>query len=71
MANENNSGNSHPGTGSENKGHQGGQGGYTQDGHRGHAGTVQPGRIDGGYQGPTSENAPQNPPSGGSSGSKK
>lgn len=66
MASENKGGD-RSGGGSSNKGHQGG---VTNDGHRGHAG-VQPGRIDGGYQGPIGQGAPSNPPSGGSSGSKK
>lgn len=71
MTTENKHGSNPGNQSSETKGHQGTQGGFAQDGHHGLTNVVQPPKIDGGYQGPTSQNAPKNPPSGGSSGSKK
>lgn len=73
MTDENKHASSAPSSEPLNKGHQGApleRRGLAQDGHPGSA-VARPIKIDGGYQGPTSENAPAKPPSGGSSGSKK
>lgn len=73
MTEENKSAASVPGRETFTKGHQGeapARPGLAQDGHPG-AAVARPIKIDGGYQGPTSQGAPAKPPSGGSSGSKK